>query len=71
MKKLGFGLFVVAFIAMLGSFVWAMFEEASQTPWIVILIIGTLLLGTILLLAQAIIDRQKQKKKENFEEVDN
>ena len=71
MKQLGFGLFIVAFIAMLGSVVWTMFQEAEQTPWIVILIIGTLLLGSILLLAQAISDRQKQKKKEHFEEVDN
>ncbi|MDV2988775.1 MAG: hypothetical protein P3T54_01250 [Dehalogenimonas sp.] len=71
MKQLGFGLFIVAFIAMLGSFVWLMATEAEQTPWIVILVTGAFLLGTILLLAQAIVDRQKQKKKENFEEVDN
>lgn len=71
MKQLGFGLFIVAFIAMLGSFVWLMATEAEQTPWVVIVITGAILLGTLLLLTQAIVDRQKQRKKENFEEVDN
>lgn len=71
MKQLGFGLFIVAFIAALGSMVWAIFQEAEQTPWIVILIIGALLLGTVLLLLQAVSDRMKQKKKENYEEIDN
>ncbi|ADJ26984.1 conserved hypothetical protein [Dehalogenimonas lykanthroporepellens BL-DC-9] len=71
MKNLGFGLFIIGFIAILGSFIWLMANEADQTPWIVILITAAFLLGTILLLAQAIVDRQKQKKNENFKEVDN
>ncbi|MGI2336162.1 MAG: hypothetical protein ACRKGH_05915 [Dehalogenimonas sp.] len=71
MKQLGFGLFIIAFVAMVGSFIWVMMSEADQTPWVVILITGAVLLGTLLLLGQAIVDRQKQKKKENFEEVEN
>ncbi|MEN8615298.1 hypothetical protein ABFB09_08500 [Dehalogenimonas sp. THU2] len=71
MKKLGLGLFLVAVIAMIGSMVWVMIDEADQTPWVVILITAAFLLGTVFLLAQAIIDRQKQKKQEDFKEVDN
>ncbi|AKG52778.1 hypothetical protein DGWBC_0088 [Dehalogenimonas sp. WBC-2] len=71
MKKLGLGLFLIAFLAMMGSVIWAMVDEADQTPWVVILITAAFFLGGLALLVQAIIDRQKQKKQENFEEVDN
>ena len=71
MKKLGLGLFLIAFLAMMGSVIWTMVDEAEQTPWVVILITAAFFLGGLALLGQAIIDRQKQKKQENFEEVDN
>ena len=71
MKTLGLGLFLVALIAIIGSVAWAIFTDAGETPWIVWVIGGSLLLGTILLLAAAIRDRLKAKKEENFKGVDN
>ena len=71
MKTLGLGLFLVALIAIIGSVAWAIFTDAGETPWIAWVIGGSLLLGTILLLAAAIRDRLKAKKEENFKGVDN
>ena len=71
MKTIGLGLFLVALIAIIGSVAWAIFTDAGETPWIVWFIAGSLLLGTILLLAAAIRDRLKAKKEENFKGVDN
>jgi hypothetical protein len=66
MKTIGLALFLVAFLAFAGSFVWALFTETDEAPWVVWVIFGSLFLGSILLLAAAVRDRLKAKKEEDY-----
>ncbi len=67
MKAIGLGLLLVAVLAMVGSVIWVMVTEASNTPVIVYVIIGAAALGVVTLLAAAVSDRRKQQKSEHFE----
>ena len=71
MQKIGFGLIILGALGVLGLIVWGISEESSgEVPLFVWLIIGSIVLGVIVLLVAAIRDRIKQAKTENFKEVD-
>ncbi|KTB47777.1 hypothetical protein [Dehalogenimonas alkenigignens] len=66
MKTLGFVLFGVALVAMVGVFIWTLAADAGEIPGVAWVIGGSLGAGTILLLAAAIRDRLKAKKDEQY-----
>ena len=71
MQKIGFGLIILGALGVLGLIVWGIAEESSgEVPLFVWLIIGSIVLGVIVLLVAAIRDRIKQAKTEDFKEVD-
>jgi hypothetical protein len=73
MQKLGLGLLAFGFVGLIGLIIWGITEssqELSGVPIFVWLIVGILLLGFLLLLAAAIMDRIKQSKTENLKGVE-
>ena len=73
MQKLGFGLIILGAIGVVGLIIWGIAETSSEVedvPLFVWLIIGSMVLGVLVLLAAAIRDRTKQAKTEDFKEVD-
>jgi hypothetical protein len=68
MKKLGLALLLLAALAVIGGLIWITVSQAN-TPVIVFIILGAVILGFLAILIGVIRDRVKQKKKENFKGV--
>ena len=71
MKKIGVGLLLLAALCTVGGVIWLIVSEAANTPVIVLVIVGAIVLGFAAILAGVIRDRIKQKKNENFKGVKN